>query len=55
VSIVAIYQKKNSANFAMPMQGRYVNDITDEKLKTYSSSNVDLRQINHHYSHLKKV
>jgi len=41
VSIVAIYQKQNSQNFAMPFQGNYVNDITDEKLKIYSSSNIN--------------
>lgn len=48
ISIVTAYKKIKEDKFKIPMQGRYVNDMLDSIKKTYTDSNIDTRQTNHH-------
>ena len=51
ISIVAAYKKVEDKPFVVPMQGRYVNDISDKNIaKEYH--NPDVRQSDHTYEHL---
>ena len=47
LSLVCAYQKITEKPFVIPMQGRYVNDVTPELKKEYSDKNLDVTQTDH--------
>lgn len=47
ISVVAAYTKTTDAEFQIPFQGRYVNDMVEGVKENYSEGNKDTRQSNH--------
>lgn len=47
ISLVCAYTKTKDAPFQIPMQGRYVNDVSSSLKESYSDSNTDTRQKDH--------